>query len=551
MSVATESPVVGWVKPAESISGLDHLGSAAPCVTIYSTLLPGITNVTDRARYYSFYPWFLWKYTQMGEPIESARFHELFRRADCLFTLIAEHHSTTTGEATDAHGSRMVGREVLVPALRELATGRVLRLTDYATEDNQGLRYFKNRLGGLGQYYLGTLEDLGILVGRSGDFVQYDKKLGAEIAGRFDAGVPGKEFWETISKGTVTTKVLTQLAPFCPCQLKQNRGEHAWLKELFLGNLQEDETSRLRRRQSLGLILDLTHQLAKDPDAVIEPSVFRQACYSGSLPDGTPWQPPAELLSIRDEWRLYQRNELLSVGCQALLTVFVRALELMPSAPANAATVARFVLAEPTLGRIAKRSWTQHVEASAKVLPSQAEHGREHHEISVVQQLFQLNIYEGTAKELAKAVGLVLQIFAALSIRADGAEGAPYGELPITASTLAEYPINLIAFEKAQALWRSRSVAGVVEWLMSEWVCETHLRNALRKLRYQRRDTFRFYPTDNGLKAREVPGYGYSNPRIRQAIQVLRDLSALASDADGRLQITAIGRKYLEDACRN
>jgi hypothetical protein len=31
----------------------------APCTTLYAQLLSGITNVTDRARYYSFHPWLL------------------------------------------------------------------------------------------------------------------------------------------------------------------------------------------------------------------------------------------------------------------------------------------------------------------------------------------------------------------------------------------------------------------------------------------------------------------------------------------------------------
>jgi len=52
------------VKPPTAIGGLDHLGTQAPCVLIYSQLLPGITNVTDRARYYSLYPWLVWSFEQ-------------------------------------------------------------------------------------------------------------------------------------------------------------------------------------------------------------------------------------------------------------------------------------------------------------------------------------------------------------------------------------------------------------------------------------------------------------------------------------------------------
>jgi hypothetical protein len=45
-----------WVSPPQAIGGLDHLGTQAPCVLIYSQLLPGITNVTDRAAVLLFLP---------------------------------------------------------------------------------------------------------------------------------------------------------------------------------------------------------------------------------------------------------------------------------------------------------------------------------------------------------------------------------------------------------------------------------------------------------------------------------------------------------------
>jgi hypothetical protein len=46
-----------WLKPIKSIGGRDPLGVRMPSEIIYADLVPGITNVTDRARYYSFYPY--------------------------------------------------------------------------------------------------------------------------------------------------------------------------------------------------------------------------------------------------------------------------------------------------------------------------------------------------------------------------------------------------------------------------------------------------------------------------------------------------------------
>lgn len=438
-----------------------------------------------------------------------------------------------------------------MPALRELEAAKSLRLSDFTTQDDKGLRYFKNRLGGLGQYYLGTLEELGILTGRKGQYVQYDPSIGGEIARRFDAGVPGKMFWDILMRDTVTAKDLKQLAPFCPCQLSKNNAEDAWLNDLFFGRLKDDGVSGLRRSRSLALILHLTQSIAPDPEATIEPLTFRDACYSGSLPAGDAWNVPETLRSIRDEWRLYQRNELLSVCCQSLLTMFVRSLELLPNRPATAAEVAQFILGAAALRPITKKPWSTYVAERRKVLPPQRDVLDANHEIALLDTLFETDTGGGSLPDLGSGVGCVLKILAALAVRTDPARSAPYGELPITETWLADYPINLITFERAVASWVGLSVGEVVEWVMREWACETHLRIALRKLRSEHRDTFRFYPTDLGLQAREVPPFAYSNPRVRQAIQILRDLSALETDDGGRLQITPSGIKWLEDVCRN
>ena len=56
-----------WIlRDRNVIGGLDHLGIELVSVSLYQALLPGITNVTDRARYYSYYPWCVHKYTQSG-----------------------------------------------------------------------------------------------------------------------------------------------------------------------------------------------------------------------------------------------------------------------------------------------------------------------------------------------------------------------------------------------------------------------------------------------------------------------------------------------------
>lgn len=116
-----------WVKPPTAIGGLDHLGTQGPCLAIYAQLLPGITNVTDRARYYSLYPWLVWSFDQRFPTADANTFVEYFRRADCLFTLISERHSRQTDHDAERHGIAMVGRIQLLQALDRLERGEVNR----------------------------------------------------------------------------------------------------------------------------------------------------------------------------------------------------------------------------------------------------------------------------------------------------------------------------------------------------------------------------------------------------------------------------------------
>lgn len=74
---------VAWVKPPEPIRGLDHLGVQAPCIALYGQLLPCITNVTVRARYYSFHPWVVWAFERRYADHSVDEFRRVLRRAEC------------------------------------------------------------------------------------------------------------------------------------------------------------------------------------------------------------------------------------------------------------------------------------------------------------------------------------------------------------------------------------------------------------------------------------------------------------------------------------
>ena len=129
-----------WLKPPTKSGGVDHLGTQQTPTRIFSSLLPGLTVATYRIACYSFYPWVVCGYLQEESKL-GLDFVTILRRAECLFTLIAEHHANASGEHVALHSLGLVGRRSLTRALAEDAT-RPIRLADLAA-----LRSEKERQG--------------------------------------------------------------------------------------------------------------------------------------------------------------------------------------------------------------------------------------------------------------------------------------------------------------------------------------------------------------------------------------------------------------------
>jgi hypothetical protein len=316
-----------WISPAQSIVGRDHLAVQAVSEHMYSSLVPGITNVTDRARCYSFYPWFVWAFDQEASGKSSDELIALFRRAECLHTLIGITHELTEGEES-SHGGGLVGRDTLHGVADAVAAGKTIRLSQYASLDAlPGSRYFKNKLGGLGQYYLGPLKALEVLDGDARTGLKYTAEWGATLAQAYDEKVDRKEFFRVVQHDQIDSKTLRSLDSFCPCNLRTNGLERDALVDLMfrLGKGDLKQESGLERRNTLLLLLDYVRQFKSGslPDV----QAFLSSAYSSFLPTGAVWNIPEILRDTTNKWRIYQRHELLGIAVQALFWGGLMALD--------------------------------------------------------------------------------------------------------------------------------------------------------------------------------------------------------------------------------
>lgn len=519
-----------WLRPPYKAGGIDHLGIQQMPIRIFSTLLPGLTVVTDRISNYSFYPWVAWAYDQEDD-WGDLDFIRMLRRAECLLTLIAERHAQTRREDELLHSRGLVGRNTLVPALREDAPRPIPLGMLAAPRSENRTSYFQHEAGGLGQYYLGSLRELGVLQ-RSGKKFECSKDLGVPLAQAFDSRIDRQAFLRIVRRGLIDEEELDQLERFCPCYLAGHLPERELLLDLLFARKGEPAPPDNRRRQTLLLLLDLASRRAHLGSAPLD-AAFRAACLTGALDDGTSWPVPEPWLGVQRAWATYARNDGLSIGVLGIFWAALRLLDEEGGQAESTRTVGALVsrAVKEALGQEAAQRLPDAIAAKAASLPPLAQWEAPDHELS---RSFAVRS-EAKDGNLDECLCAALDTLTALGAR--HLEPQPYLDIGIPPDYLSAYPLNLSTFHLQLAEdWRALSLAEWAGVLAAEWGLEAHLRVALRKMHYESRDTFLFYLAEEGIRRRldtDAPLPGFTASRLNIAVQFLADLGLLTWERPG------------------
>jgi hypothetical protein len=316
------------------------------------------------------------------------------------------------------------------------------------------------------------------------------------------------------------------------------------LLDLFLARSEPYQSSEaVNRRASLALILDLIDKSAPLDGYSLE-NVFRASTYTRILPNGQPWKVHASLTRVQRGWGTYEQNELLSLALQALFAAVLGAVEhdhsgRLRNTPAAGDVCSRLL---PSTQRFRKRRLADAVSDHQSSLPALGAWQDDAHELQRGWRILEAGV-EADAHPVLVEEGI--QIL--LSLLARHLDDNPYADFDFDPDHFDAREIHLLSFKQAwQSTWTDMTVEEWVRWLAVHWGVQRHLRVALRKLRGERRDTFRIRPLEQELRVIEVPPPAATVPRLGKAIQILRDLGLIGSDDDGWPVLTAAGRQELE-----
>ncbi len=555
-----------WVKNSREGTGQDQLGLRFFSETIYQDLLPQITNVTSRGRYYSFYPWLIRAVENRADELKNFPLHKMVRRADCLLTLIGlYHYKILEGEDQNSHDG-LVGAKKLGSVLNEMLEGGAsVQLSRYAAEEESTDRYFKNKFGGLGQYYFGPLRDAGILAYNEKGEIHYTEDRGLIIAEAFAQSVMGDDFFEVLENDWVSEDDLENLLNFCPCLLAENPAEQNALIDFFFSREEIFQHPLwAKREETLNLILDFIQKSKvynlEIPLESIGVHNFLSAAYAGAFNENLLWENDSDQsLETKLLWRQYYAGELLSFAVQTLfwagLTKVVEDDALIYDSRSYGSW-----FAEKFISSVAEFEGEDFAAARDEIevnLPEITDWKNESHEIALTRRLERVVRNKSLPQRREKGVALAVRVLLSLAARWRQDEKME-AHFPVSFSNqqLNEYPINLTNLLRfAENEWREMKLEEWLAWLASHWGVETHLMIALRKLQGESLDTFKVFPSEEGLQVKEIIGDktieeillpGFTSPRLRTTLQILWDLGLITVENDS-INLTSTGETILEE----
>lgn len=249
-----------WAENSGFITGRDALGVQNSSITTYGRLLPGMTNLTLRLRYYGFYMWILYEHRKLyGDDIRKFSpndQHTFIRRAELIlaFTMLKLHPAEQSVIGSDYTKLHMLEIDRL--GYYDIKNGA-------DKEKGKDFRvYWDFRSGALGQYYAGSLVALQLIINSENIFVIQEK--GVELAKAYKDNISDAAatvFLKAIKTGKLTANDISELDDFAINGIKLNSPEWSYYTRLLIDNdgpsfkdNQENETAL--RNATLKLYLE-------------------------------------------------------------------------------------------------------------------------------------------------------------------------------------------------------------------------------------------------------------------------------------------------------
>ena len=296
-----------WATSGNFVRGRDPLGIQNSSISVYATLLPGMTNLTLRLRYYGLYLWLLDEYHNL--PSDS-KFKEnpngqytFIRRAELMiaFLMVNKFPNELSVIGVDFAASKI--DDLNQKGYYDIALG-----ADKNSKTEKKTIYWDYISGALGQYYAGSLFGLNLMEFKSG-FFERTEEYGKSLANAFRNSLSSDTaalFLLRILEGKLYESDLDQIVELSLNKEYRNTEEgDFYLKMLLSEDSSKNKTASNKipsnRKESLQIFMNLLNN-SDDPNCWKElPKATYEKCLLASRED---------LSNAELGWHYYYLNEL-------------------------------------------------------------------------------------------------------------------------------------------------------------------------------------------------------------------------------------------------
>lgn len=506
-----------WLEAKRAVPGLDQLGIRATAIRMYTHLVPGITNLTDRARYFAIHPFAIDYWASHVGTDDPVAFRQFLRTLECVLAIGERLRVYGSGE--ESYG--IVGR---IRIDRWLKSQPNPLTHDYAVPiDTLEQEYFANGWGSFGQYYAGSEAELGIIQWEDPFPIPKLPPLGQSLAKAF-APVAAKCDLPSVIKSRKSPRISTLKEIGLKARFDSlSATEVRILREVFLDLNEQYEDKGLRRRKTCLLVLSLAHQTRhpiQDIRATVTAAALHKRC-----DEGVPYNCPPLLMEHLALWTIYSLHELLAFALEVLLATAVEVLQDIEIArrrvPDTVTDLAQRC-AELLPTAIARRSLTELLSESMIQFSEpcldpasdswEEESLREHARIAFYERDFR--------KALQTSLKLLARIYSRLP------QGDPYALFISGRLELDNDRYGLRDLQRFIDKHRASPVSVALSELLVT-ALNLHLRVATAKLAYNNDFTYKFVCEGDRLRKIQTVDPALSSPRLQQTAQILVDLGLL------------------------
>ena len=508
-------------------NGLDPLGMQNSSVNLYQRLLPGISNVTLRMRYYGLYAWLSRTYALSKPSNDPEDWKRFVRRAEALYALVAYHARNESGVA----GILWAGKTY---------EDSVSETIDFAVAADPGSKsaYLQQAWGAYGAAYGSQLFAIGIFWESPNHAIPVlSKTVGDRLARVFaeELGELAELFGEVIARGVVTRDELDRLSTVVPSNIGLTGDERALYQEILLTPHDSEDRDAVSRRLSLLLVLSVAGLIGRAPDA----EEVRWILYAEQDQQGRPLTiSDPELQAQRQRWWVYHANDLCHVALETLLKFALDTVGAIPTGlPLNSLIplcVERMLEDVDTI----PATWGDLLESVQPAANAYADED-EQAEWSLCAAIMK-NAGRTDPTECPPETAWQATLLLGVLHRRVRDENHPVGaELTKFTSEAFQTLLTETRFLDAHA---EESIERMLARLIEHRVVRRHLWVAARK--FQHGDyTFLIESDDGRIRLREKDGPVFTNPRLGPAITFLKDIHLVGDQG-----LTDYGTEILCDA---